>query len=169
MNDETQVNWRKALQTKGKDWVLNHLRSRPSQPGDTIYDVVFEAPFPTREFCQRWCADEDNKLFNLSGHTIALLVALVIAVICAGRAVHSWHAQNIGQTFEASITGGGMPGKTASMSDSASADSFDPSTNNNTVSNSDNLPSVCAYITYQTAQCNGQANSDPRRRVGPEN
>jgi hypothetical protein len=162
MNDATEVIWRKALQAKGKDWVLNHLRRRPGQPGDTVYDVVFEAPFPTRAFCQRWCADEDNKIFNVSGHAIVLLIAFVIVVICTLRAVHSWDALTVQQALDVPISGGGMSTGTGTASDADSAASSDPSTNVNSLSggtgssDSDSLPSVCAYITYDTTRCHVQ-------------
>jgi hypothetical protein len=82
--------WRTALRAKGRDWVLSELRRRPGQPEDTLYDVVHEPPFPTREFCQRWCVEEDNKFLSVPTSTKFALCALVIMIIFAGMAVHSW-------------------------------------------------------------------------------
>ena len=48
--------WRAALMARGKDWVMAELRRRPGGPGDAVYDVL-RSPLPTREFCQRWCAE----------------------------------------------------------------------------------------------------------------
>jgi hypothetical protein len=45
------------------------LRRRAGQVGDVMYDIVFEAPLPTRQFCEQWCAEEDNKAFRISWHT----------------------------------------------------------------------------------------------------
>src|ERR1700761_4802993 len=61
--------WRQALRTKGRDWVLAELNTRPGLPQDPLLDVVYVQPFPTREFCQRWCVEADNQYLRLSGHT----------------------------------------------------------------------------------------------------
>ena len=58
---------------------------------DPVLDVVFAEPLPTREFCQRWCAEEANKIFALSK---GMIVALLLVVLFAGslvRAVSSMH------------------------------------------------------------------------------
>jgi len=70
------VAWRNALQAKGRDWVLAELRTRPGQPQDILYDVVHEPPFPTREFCQRWCVEDDNKILRVAGSTKAAIIAV---------------------------------------------------------------------------------------------
>jgi len=42
MDEHIEGVWRKALQVKGKEWVLAELRRRSGQPGDALLDVVFE-------------------------------------------------------------------------------------------------------------------------------
>jgi hypothetical protein len=53
-----------------------------------MLDVVFVEPYPTREFAQRWCLEQENKLVSVSGTTIAcaaltaaLLASLTMAVL----------------------------------------------------------------------------------------
>ncbi len=86
---ETEV-WRAALQAKGRDWVLAELHTRPGQPQDPVYDVVFEPPYPTRDFCQRWSVDEDNKYLRMAGSTKIALCVLVVFVVFLGMAVRTW-------------------------------------------------------------------------------
>ena len=91
MADGSEAVWRTALMAKGKDWVSAELRRRPGQPGDAVYDVVFEDPLPTREFCQRWCAEEENRLVRFSWEKVAAIVFLVLTIVCAVGAVKSWN------------------------------------------------------------------------------
>jgi hypothetical protein len=97
MERNSHMVWRKALDAKGRDWVSAALRQRPGQPGDVVLDVVFEEPYPTREFCQRWCAEQDNRMFHLSGHAIAIIVASIVLVALGARAVVSWESLPINQ------------------------------------------------------------------------
>jgi hypothetical protein len=90
MERNSHVVWRKALDAKGRDWVSTALRQRPGQPDDVILDVVFEEPYPTREFCQQWCAEQDNRMFHLSRHTIAIIIASILLVVFGVKAVVSW-------------------------------------------------------------------------------
>ncbi len=82
---EPEAVWREALKAKGKDWVMAELQERPGRPDDALYDIVFEAPLPTREFCQRWCAEEDNRLFSFTWQKKAALVFLILTVIVSRR------------------------------------------------------------------------------------
>jgi len=75
--------WRKALQARGREWVAAELKRLPGQPRDRLLDVVFEEPHPTREFCQQWCAEEENH-FHLSWSTLGAGALLVIVVACGG-------------------------------------------------------------------------------------
>ncbi|WP_158922614.1 hypothetical protein [Acidisphaera sp. S103] len=81
--------WRTGLKTKGRDWVLAELNMRPGLPQDPLYDVVFEPPYPSREFCQRWCVETDNQYLRLSGTGIATLVGLAILAIFVVMAMYS--------------------------------------------------------------------------------
>jgi hypothetical protein len=89
--------WRDALQRKGKDWAIRTLRSRYGQPGDAVLDVVHEEPYPTREFLQRWCSEQDNHLFVVSGHTIVVIVVAVVLVAFSTLAVHSFSVEQRNQ------------------------------------------------------------------------
>jgi hypothetical protein len=82
--------WRAALRTKGRDWVLAELNTRPGLPQDPLHDVVYTPPYPTREFCQRWCVEVDNQYLRLSGSTIALLCGLGILGLFIAMGVYSW-------------------------------------------------------------------------------
>jgi hypothetical protein len=92
MERNSHVVWRKALDAKGRDWVSAALRQRPGQPGDVMLDVVFEEPYPTREFCQQWCTEQDNRMFHPSKHTIAVIVASILLVVFGIKAVVSWES-----------------------------------------------------------------------------
>jgi len=81
--------WREALRTKGRDWVLAELNTRPGLPQDPLLDVVYVQPFPTREFCQRWCVETDNQYLRLSGHTKGVLCGVLILGIFIAMAMHS--------------------------------------------------------------------------------
>jgi hypothetical protein len=76
-----EVVWRQALQVRGKDWVARELATHPGQPDDVLLDVVFEDPLPTREFCRKWCTEEDNRMFTFSARTI--VAALFVGIIAA--------------------------------------------------------------------------------------
>jgi hypothetical protein len=86
----TEANWRKAMDAKGRDWVEAKLKGRTGQPNDAVLDIVFEEPHPTREFCQRWSAEQDNRMFHMSGHTKAILIALVVLIVFGVKSINSW-------------------------------------------------------------------------------
>ncbi len=58
---------------------MQQLRAHPGQPSDPISDLPIKAPFPTREFCESWCAETDQDL--LKGYTGIILVAVIFLVI----------------------------------------------------------------------------------------
>jgi hypothetical protein len=89
MTFETDA-WRAALRAKGRDWVMAELNLRAGRPEDPVYDIVHEAPYPTRAFCQRWCAEEDNKGVRLAGTTKAALVAFVLCTIFLAMAIRGF-------------------------------------------------------------------------------
>ena len=82
--------WREALRIKGRDWVLAELRMRPGLPEDPLHEVVYTPPFPTREFCRRWCVEIDTQYGRLSGSTIGLIVGVAILGIFIAMAMYSW-------------------------------------------------------------------------------
>ena len=85
MNAEAK--WREALERKGKDWVSWELRIRTGSPQDCLLDVVYDEPHPTREFCQRWCIEQENRVLRVSlgpAVAMALLFILMFAGIIFG-------------------------------------------------------------------------------------
>jgi hypothetical protein len=169
MTGEQEAVWRKALQAKGKDWVMAELRRRPGQPGDAVFDIVFEEPFPTREFCEQWCAEEDNRLIHIPWHMTAALVFFILAIICGLQGVKYWNgsepaktprpprvaATTVPRVNPGTITND-IPNSTSFGSPRTSSTSDMPSVSlgsPNTSSTANTLPSVCSYATYETAEC----------------
>jgi hypothetical protein len=87
-NGNDEMVWRAALEKKGADWVARELRTRHGQPGDELLDVVYNGPHPTREFCQRWCADQE-KLFSMSPTTIGIIASVAALLLFSTMAVSS--------------------------------------------------------------------------------
>jgi hypothetical protein len=153
MDEFAETVWRQALKAKGKDWVKAELQRRPGYPQDVVYDVVFEEPFPTRDFCQQWCAEEDSKLFHVSWHTFAVLAAFIVTVCCCAAAVSalsSYHAH----TPAAALAG--APAPRAMRSEPP--DNEPNSTGAHFAGESEHhLPGICAYETsYQSDVCKPQ-------------
>ena len=142
--------WRQALQRRGRDWVLRELNLRPGQPDDAVYDVVFEEPYPTRAFCRAWCAEQDNQLPVISGHTIAILVAVVVLVGLTTMAVSSLsNLPTSRQQYESRP----QFQVRASVPSTPQIEELAPQTSAAPISNKSTLPASCAYMTYETADC----------------
>jgi len=92
MEEHSEGAWRKALDAKGRDWVVAELRRRSGQPNDVVLDIVFEEPYPTREFCQKWCTEQDNRMFHPSGYSIAIIVASLLLIAFGIKLVNSWES-----------------------------------------------------------------------------
>jgi hypothetical protein len=84
---DDEIAWRSALKTKGADWVMRELQTRHGQPGDEVLDVVYAAPHPTRDFCQRWCTEQENRGLSMSPTTIGIMVAVVLVLVFTAMAV----------------------------------------------------------------------------------
>lgn len=161
MDERAQALWRKALQVKGRDWVMAELQRRPGQPNDVVLDVVFQEPLPTRAFCQQWCAEEDNRIIRFSWHKVAIGVALVILVVCAVKAVESRDdaVRQLAGENARMVAGAPAAGRHHSNSTSnngsgpASTGSRGSTAATTASSNRGTPPSVCAYLTFPTAQC----------------
>ena len=97
METNTEAAWRRALEAKGRDWVQAELQRRSGQPNDVVLDVVFEEPYPTREFCQRWSAEQDNRMFHVSGHTKAIIVVVLLLIAFGIKSINSWENRPAGQ------------------------------------------------------------------------
>jgi hypothetical protein len=76
-----EAKWREGLERKGTDWVKRELQTRAGQPDDVVLDVVFEEPYPNRDYCQRWCTERDNKMGGPSIPTLVVIGLMVIVMI----------------------------------------------------------------------------------------
>jgi len=154
MNEYAEAEWRQALQARGKDWVKAELQKRPGQPNDVVYDIVFEEPFPTRDFCLQWCAEEDNKLFHLSWQTYAAFIAFFIAVCCCVAGVQGLNSQQDQASAVASapVTAPRvMPSAPPNFGEANADDAHFAG------ESGQSLPSICAYYqTYQPDECKPQ-------------
>jgi hypothetical protein len=180
---DTEAVWRKALQARGKDWVVAELHRRPGQPKDPLYDVVFKEPFPTRAFCFQWCGEEENKYFRMSWHTYATIIALALLIVSILKGISAWNDEAASlQTLQAQTTAGavGGAGKGAggsTLTNDIPSMSTSPSTiitssgttlssPGTTVSGSGTTSSgsalttgqstpasICGYITYASPRC----------------
>jgi hypothetical protein len=64
--------------------VAHELQLRGGQPNDYLWDIVYEAPHPTREFCQRWCAEQENKITGPSPGITVVMVMLIVVTVAGG-------------------------------------------------------------------------------------
>lgn len=150
MNEFVEIAWREALKAKGKDWVRAELQRRPGQPQDVVYDIVFEEPLPTRDFCLQWCAEEENKLFHISWHTLAALIALFITVCCGVAAVNSLNSQ---RTPPSAVAAAQAPAPRVMPSEPPNYGAANASGAHFAGESDHRLPDICAYQTYQTDEC----------------
>lgn len=159
MEDRTETAWREALQQRGKEWVVSQLRTRPGRPDDVVYDVVFEAPYPTRSFCVRWCAEQDNKIVRLSWPIYAAVFMLLLVIVCFWQAIGSWKAHELmaarHQSQSAPLpVAQDKAGSSAPNVDVGTPNSHSQSGSPGASSNSSSTPpSLCNYITYDTLRC----------------
>jgi hypothetical protein len=150
MSNPEERLWREGLERRGKDWTLRALNSRHGQAGDAVLDVVFVEPYPNREFCQRWCAEQENRMFSMSGHTTAIIVTLIVLAAVSTMAVSALENYRPPQEGYASVNpapSGEVTAPTNSITDPV------PSVTGNTSSVTTHPPGLCAYATYQTAAC----------------
>ena len=89
LTSDTETAWRKGLAAKGRDCVLAELRMRAGRPSDPLLDIVYEGPDPTREFCERWCVEQDNRIISVSATTIATIATFVVLVCVVWLAASS--------------------------------------------------------------------------------
>jgi hypothetical protein len=146
-NGYDELVWRAALEKKGADWVARELGTRHGQPGDELLEVVYTGPHPTREFCQRWWADQD-KTFSMSPTTIGIIASVAAILIFSRMAISSV------ENYQPSHPGAAPPSSPVVAASS-------PVNQGPTSVNQDPTPSVvskprsssCAYVTYPTANC----------------
>jgi hypothetical protein len=96
MSERDEQLWREGLVRLGKEWAERALRSRHGQAGDAVLDVVFAEPYPTREFVQRWCAEQGNKGVRISGTALVAWIMLGVVIACGIKATLSWEHRPTG-------------------------------------------------------------------------
>jgi hypothetical protein len=79
---ENAERWCSAMERMGKETVQAELARRPAYPGERILDIVHEPPYPTREFCQQWCTEQDNVVLRFSKSTAIILTLVVVIAGC---------------------------------------------------------------------------------------
>jgi hypothetical protein len=101
--------WRDAMRRLGRVAVETALSRRPGHPGELLDDIVYEPPYPTRAFCQQWCAEQDNILLRFSPTMGVILVLLVAVTACL---VEAFSGSGIAPpaTLRAGAPAGGMQG-----------------------------------------------------------
>jgi hypothetical protein len=72
--------WNDAMRRMGRAAVEAQLQRRPGRPTERIDDIGGEPPYPTREFCERWCTEQDNILFQFSPRMAGVLVLVIIII-----------------------------------------------------------------------------------------
>jgi hypothetical protein len=70
------------MRRMGRAAVDAELRRRTGRPADLVDDIGGEPPYPTREFCERWCTEQDNILFQFSPRTAVILTLIVFILAC---------------------------------------------------------------------------------------
>jgi hypothetical protein len=149
MSDNDEQRWRDGLKARGPAWVRAKLLERPGRYDDPVFDVVFVEPLPTRAFCQAWCAEAENKIFQLSGYGKTVVILLVLLVVFVAGAVGSLTTHTVApRPFAGGGGGGGSAGGFRGQSDGP-INSATQSQSGTTSS----APSVCGYLSYPTARC----------------
>jgi hypothetical protein len=172
MSEIDEGKWRKGLAALGKEHVEGELRMGRGYPDEPIYGIVFEPPFPTRSFCEQWCTEQDGRIFSFSWRVPVSIGAFVVVALGSFIAIHGLSNPKPGQ-FGDGIT---VPRPSINLSTDLSGaprtQLYHPSTantaNSNTVTPTTMTPgtptaglagaganqsSVCAYATYDSAQC----------------
>jgi hypothetical protein len=70
----------------GRTAVEAELGRRSGFRAELIDDIGDEPPYPTREFCEQWCAAQDNMQFRFSlrmGIILTLIFGVVASVVMA--------------------------------------------------------------------------------------
>jgi hypothetical protein len=97
--------WNDAMRSMGRAAVEAELRRRTGRPADLVDDIGGEPPYPTREFCERWCTEQDNILFQFSPR-MAVILTLIVAILACLVMAHG----NFARLSAGSASGrGGTP------------------------------------------------------------
>jgi len=149
--ESDEAKWRAALQGRSAEWVKAKLRERPGGPDDEVFDIVFTGRHPTRAFCQRWCAEQDNRFFALSPTGKATLVVAILLLAFIIKGFIAWHAPVVPSNAGAAVGGGGPAhgaagGGTATNGNKSSVPRAATST-------PPQASSLCGYMNYPSARC----------------
>jgi hypothetical protein len=148
--------WRKGLETRGTHWVTAELARLPGRPDDPLFDVVFVPPHPSWAFCQRWCAEEENRI-RVAPTTLLAPIFVILALICVGRAAVGFIDLADSQAVQTQAAGSGAVGSapTGSIMPTPNTIPGPPSTvaagqssvggQTMTTTQTGTLPSVCGY------------------------
>jgi hypothetical protein len=83
---EEEKRWRAGLELVGRSPVAQYLRVHPGLPDDPVSDLPLHPPYPSRQFCERWCAQSEMDLIKGYGNIIVMgtlmLVILVSVAMC---------------------------------------------------------------------------------------
>jgi hypothetical protein len=72
----------------GRTAVEAELGRRSGYPAELIDDIGDEPPYPTREFCEQWCAAQDNFPFQFSLR-MGVILTLIFGVVASMVMAHS--------------------------------------------------------------------------------
>jgi len=70
------------MRRMGRAAVTAELQRRRGRPAELIDDIGGEPPYPTREFCERWCTEQDNILFQFTPRMAVILTLVVFILAC---------------------------------------------------------------------------------------
>jgi hypothetical protein len=134
MDRATEERWSTALEKRGLAVVRQELDLRPGKPGDVIYNVVDDPPYPTRAFCEAWCRGTPQETIALPTAGMMMAGASALIVVCIIKAITSWSpadanwlSDKAGQFHSSSSSsglsgmgpGGGSGGGTGGSSDNS--------------------------------------------------
>jgi hypothetical protein len=98
----------------GRAAVEAELQRRQGRPTDLIDDIGGEPPYPTREFCERWCTEQDNIMFQFSPRMAVVLTLFVAILACLVMARGDFRRLSAGSAS-------GMGGRPAATGDAPRA------------------------------------------------
>jgi len=78
---EDEKRWRAGLRLAGRGAVVQYLHAHPGAPGDPISDLPLHPPYPSREFCEKWCDQSELELAKGYGGVIVLATLLLVALM----------------------------------------------------------------------------------------
>lgn len=93
--------WAFALRSVGREELMARLTRYPGRLQDPINDLPLEPPYPSREFCLNWCADEENRSVASNFNTAVVLGLLGLMMVSFATCTVS---QLLGTSMDAAST-----------------------------------------------------------------